>query len=158
MAPGDTHMDTSNLRVCPACGLTEAMSPFGPGRDPNCRACRSRLQKERYHRDPKARTLQIARSMNERMKRHAAVAAFIDPHLIADLIMQSSSCHYCQLPSTEMGRGFHVDHYIPLSAGGEHVLSNLVMCCEMCNRAKWNHSPAKYEQWLQGVAQRLQSL
>lgn len=53
-------MNTNSPRICPICKNTEDVSPFGGGRDPNCRACRSRLQKERYHRDPKARALQIA--------------------------------------------------------------------------------------------------
>ncbi|MFC3859291.1 HNH endonuclease [Deinococcus antarcticus] len=31
---------------------------------------------------------------------------------------------------------FAVDHVVPLSNGGLHVLENLVIACQPCNRAK----------------------
>jgi 5-methylcytosine-specific restriction endonuclease McrA len=54
-----------------------------------------------------------------------------------------TSCHYCKkvAPGTEM----EVDHVIPLSAGGDHDLSNLVVCCESCNHSKYDKLP---EVWL----------
>ena len=38
----------------------------------------------------------------------------------------------------------HMDHFLPLSKGGTHVLSNLVPACKRCNLSKRNHHP---EDW-----------
>jgi len=38
----------------------------------------------------------------------------------------------------------HMDHFLPLSKGGTHVLSNLVPACKRCNFSKRNHHP---EDW-----------
>jgi len=38
----------------------------------------------------------------------------------------------------------HMDHFLPLSKGGTHVLSNLVPACKRCNLSKHNHHP---EDW-----------
>lgn len=51
-------------------------------------------------------------------------------------------CAYCGKPeSSEM---LHIDHFLPVSKGGTHVLSNLVPACETCNYSKRNHHP---EEW-----------
>jgi 5-methylcytosine-specific restriction endonuclease McrA len=34
------------------------------------------------------------------------------------------------------GRVFHIDHVVPLSAGGRHSLDNLVLACAPCNLSK----------------------
>ena len=53
------------------------------------------------------------------------------------------ACHYCKkvAPGTDM----QIDHVIPLSAGGDHDLNNLVVCCESCNCSKKDKLP---EVWL----------
>lgn len=48
-------------------------------------------------------------------------------------------CVYCGLPvaarfSVSDPKGF--DHVVPLSKGGKHELSNLVVCCHRCNSQK----------------------
>ena len=51
-------------------------------------------------------------------------------------------CCYCgKSESEEM---LHIDHFISVSKGGTHVLSNLVPACKTCNFSKRNHHP---EEW-----------
>src|SRR5690606_24742704 len=38
----------------------------------------------------------------------------------------------------EAGESHHVDHVIPVSEGGRHHRSNLVLACAACNRSKGN--------------------
>lgn len=46
---------------------------------------------------------------------------------------QRKQCYWCGAKCDEK---HHVDHYIPLSKGGEHVESNLVIACAPCNLRK----------------------
>lgn len=51
-------------------------------------------------------------------------------------------CAYCGKPeSSEM---LHIDHFLPVSKGGTHVLGNLVPACKTCNYSKRNHHPEKW--------------
>ena len=53
------------------------------------------------------------------------------------------SCHYCKAvaPGTDM----QVDHVIPMSKGGDHDLSNLVVCCSKCNKSKGDKLPEVWQ-------------
>jgi len=42
-------------------------------------------------------------------------------------------CHYCGRPGTAPGVVLHVDHVVPLAAGGTSTEHNLVTACEECN-------------------------
>ena len=57
------------------------------------------------------------------------------------------ACHYCKKVST--GTGMTMDHVIPLSAGGDHDLPNLVVCCLSCNCSKKDKLP---EVWVAQLA------
>lgn len=50
------------------------------------------------------------------------------------------ACHYCKAVSP--GTGMTIDHVIPMSAGGDHDLNNLVVCCKSCNSSKNDKLPA----------------
>ena len=56
------------------------------------------------------------------------------------------ACHYCKKVST--GTDMEIDHVIPMSKGGPHDLSNLVVCCKPCNCSKYNKLP---EVWLSKI-------
>lgn len=45
-------------------------------------------------------------------------------------------CYYCTRSFQEDPEFRSLDHLIPLSRGGSHELSNLVLCCIKCNNAK----------------------
>ena len=51
-------------------------------------------------------------------------------------------CAYCG--KSESDEILHIDHFIPVSKGGTHVLGNLVPACKTCNFSKRNHHP---EEW-----------
>ncbi|WP_425459348.1 HNH endonuclease [Flexivirga caeni] len=53
-------------------------------------------------------------------------------HTSDDLRQQyGQGCYYCGQTPCE-----HLDHYIPLSAGGAHTLDDLRPTCAACNMAK----------------------
>jgi len=57
------------------------------------------------------------------------------------LELQSSAkvCYWCGV--SLKGKKVHIDHYVPLSKGGEHTLSNLVVSCASCNLSKHAKDP-----------------
>ena len=48
-------------------------------------------------------------------------------------------CYWCGI--NLKGKATHIDHYIPISKGGEHTLSNLVASCDKCNLIKHAKDP-----------------
>jgi 5-methylcytosine-specific restriction endonuclease McrA len=52
-------------------------------------------------------------------------------------------CVYCGSPAE------HIDHIIPLSKGGLHILVNLQPTCGRCNKAKGNDSDEDFRKWLE---------
>ena len=48
--------------------------------------------------------------------------------------MYTKLCPQCN--TNLKNKKIHLDHYIPLSKGGEHTLSNLVISCPHCNLSK----------------------
>ena len=57
------------------------------------------------------------------------------------IINNSKSCVYCGQPATT------VDHVIPKSRGGHNGYSNLVPCCQFCNKEKGNMTYDEYMTW-----------
>jgi 5-methylcytosine-specific restriction endonuclease McrA len=51
---------------------------------------------------------------------------------------QAKVCHWC---GKKCAKRFHVDHYVPLSKGGLHVVENLVISCTTCNLEKHAKDP-----------------
>jgi len=51
-------------------------------------------------------------------------------------------CYWCGTPLK--GKKSHIDHYIPLSKGGKHTISNLVMSCASCNLSKGAKMPEEF--------------
>ena len=56
------------------------------------------------------------------------------------LLSESEFCYWC---STKL-KLKQVDHYMPLSRGGEHTLANLVISCPKCNNHKRAKDPIEY--------------
>jgi 5-methylcytosine-specific restriction endonuclease McrA len=46
---------------------------------------------------------------------------------------QKKICYWCGVGCSA---NFHIDHYVPLSRGGKHEISNLVIACKACNLKK----------------------
>lgn len=56
-------------------------------------------------------------------------------------LAQAKYCHWCKIDCTN---NYHIDHYIPLSKGGRHVLTNLVISCPTCNIRKNAKMPEEF--------------
>lgn len=50
------------------------------------------------------------------------------------LVNNTNNCYWCNCKLDK--KDYHIDHYIPLSKGGKHTLSNLVVSCPNCNHTK----------------------
>lgn len=137
-------MEEAAQRRCKVCGREQRLTRFprakstSPGiyYEHKCKDCYARQAREKYQSDPRARALQIARSMNGSMskRRRGRSAEVVDVEALVNLILSASACAYCGVSLSRFG--FAVDHVVPLSNGGLHVLENLVIACQPCNRAK----------------------
>ena len=59
------------------------------------------------------------------------------------MVLQQYCCFYCNTPLDLKDRNTHLDHYMPLSKGGAHSISNVVWSCAACNLTKNNKLPIK---------------
>lgn len=50
-----------------------------------------------------------------------------------------NKCFYCKV-YVKRGVNLHIDHVVPLSAGGPHIIDNLVPACKTCNLKKGKKS------------------
>lgn len=57
----------------------------------------------------------------------------------------TKACHYCRKPLA--CARVAMDHVIPLSKGGLHMMANIVGCCRNCNSRKSNKLNWKPEPW-----------
>lgn len=66
--------------------------------------------------------------------------------LISDMMeLQRGRCAYC---AVSLGKGFHVDHIMPLKRGGPDERSNLQLTCVACNLSKNARHPVEFAQSL----------
>lgn len=56
-------------------------------------------------------------------------------------LAQVKICHWCGIDCAER---FHIDHYMPLSKGGAHEITNLVIACPPCNMSKQAKDPVQF--------------
>ena len=68
------------------------------------------------------------------LKRNATIEPLPDKYEIALYEAQHGLCYYCGTSLAETKQ--HLEHMIPLSRGGAHALSNLVLSCIACNLQK----------------------
>ena len=61
---------------------------------------------------------------------------------LQELYENSNFCYWCN--TNLKNKKIHLDHYIPLSKGGQHTLSNLVVSCPHCNHTKSSKDPIKF--------------
>jgi hypothetical protein len=61
-------------------------------------------------------------------------------------------CEYCSLAQTGQEAAFHIDHVVPVVAGGETVLENLALACVSCSLRKGGRVLARDPQTGEHVA------
>jgi 5-methylcytosine-specific restriction endonuclease McrA len=105
-------------------------------RDP---ARRIAYSKEWIRKNPEKRK---AISMTYKAKRRA-IEKDGDPTSVIFAWVQKTPkvCYWC---STKCKTKYHVDHYKPLSKGGKHEVSNLVIACPTCNLRKNAKDPLEF--------------
>lgn len=82
---------------------------------------------------------------NVRNKRRAKIKdGSVTPQEIRGLIKNVKSCYWCDKKIDK--NNYHLDHFMPLSKGGLHTISNLVIACPTCNLQKNAKDPYKFAQ------------
>lgn len=61
---------------------------------------------------------------------------------LLELQQTAKQCYWCG--TSLKNKVVHIDHYVPLSKGGLHTISNLVVSCAECNRVKGNKPPEEF--------------
>lgn len=61
---------------------------------------------------------------------------------LSEIIKNAKVCYWCR--ESLKNKKIHIDHYIPLSKGGEHTLTNLVVSCSVCNQKKSAKDPIEF--------------
>ena len=56
-------------------------------------------------------------------------------------VKQRGLCAVCGGPVQRKGRQSHVDHVVPLAAGGSVRFGNLQLLCRLCNQRKGAQTP-----------------
>lgn len=97
------------------------------------------LRKKIYARDPAAAK---AAAKNDKHNRRAAKAGGVsNKELRIWQDKQQKVCYWC---GEKCDKEYHIDHYEPLSKGGEHELDNLVIACPRCNLQKSAKDPLDF--------------
>jgi 5-methylcytosine-specific restriction endonuclease McrA len=79
---------------------------------------------------------------NEAQRRARKTAAFVEPVDRSTVYLRDNGrCHVCH--HKVKAKGWHLDHLIPLSKGGEHSYKNVAVACPACNLKRQNTGPAQ---------------
>lgn len=123
------------LRKCRLCGEVKPINEFEKdkrvkgGRTSRCKACKAAL-------NDRARTLYSR--LKHRAKQGGQPLEVTLKELQALFAAFDGKCIYCGADEEETGKPHHTDHIIPVSEGGRHHISNLVLACASCNSSKGN--------------------
>lgn len=60
--------------------------------------------------------------------------------------LQRGCCAICKAPTVKSGKGFHLDHKVPLASGGNNEFGNLQLLCPPCNLSKNARDPVEFMQ------------
>jgi 5-methylcytosine-specific restriction endonuclease McrA len=160
--------------ICCKCGADKPQTEFPVGRT-ECKPCKvaigARNKRLRKVRDPEYRNLlnrqgrewkaknrhkvrawkkasaseRIAKKLRKRKGRTSsnALGRGVTRHCLSLLVLQRGRCAVCRV---DLGRGKHLDHVIPLAAGGRHEVGNFQWLCPSCNLAKSAKHPVEFMQ------------
>lgn len=84
---------------------------------------------------------------NRRRARKYASADHYKASDISDILTkQKGKCAYCRVRLSEVVR--HIDHIVPLAAGGSNGRRNIQILCQPCNQSKSDRDPIVFAQAL----------
>lgn len=132
-----TTMTSKKLRTCRLCGIEKEIDLFEVdnrvkgGRTTRCRECKHGLDD---------RANQLYRRLKRRAEKDGQPLEVTRKELQGLFAAFDGKCIYCDISEEEAGRSHHVDHFIAVSDGGRHCISNLVLACASCNSSKGNDS------------------
>lgn len=98
-------------------------------------------RKKLYHQTKKGK---IARINSKHKRRLMEKSGDVTNEQLLALIKNARNCYWCNCNLEDVK--IHIDHYVPLSKGGEHTLNNLVISCDACNMKKGAKDPIKFAQ------------
>lgn len=82
-------------------------------------------------------------SINSKHKRKSIIKqGNVTTQQLKDLYQNTTNCYWCN--NKFIDNNIHLDHYVPLSKGGQHTISNLVLSCPACNMQKYNKDPIEF--------------
>lgn len=96
-------------------------------------------RKKRYHQTEKGK---MARKNSKHKRRAIEKNGSVTSNQILQLQKNYKTCYWCG--ESLSGKKVHIDHYVPLSKGGLHTISNLVISCEKCNLSKSAKDPIAF--------------
>lgn len=102
------------------------------------------LKNPSYRREYRIRKPELHRAMDARtgaIRRNRKAGGVSSGALKAWIAAQKKVCYWCGLPCKQK---YHIDHYQPLSKGGKHRISNLVIACPTCNLRKSSKDPLEF--------------
>lgn len=83
-----------------------------------------------------------AHQCNAIAKRRFKVLPIPTNDLITLFNSANGKCGYCGTGDYSLG----FDHRIPMYSGGEHSISNLIVCCDRCNKTKGKLSEERFKE------------
>lgn len=88
----------------------------------------------RYPMVPGHREYHIHKARAREYDRDCESDGTLTPSVVGRLFAEAKVCPYCNVEMSP--RVKELDHVMPLSKGGKHSITNVVVCCRPCNRAK----------------------
>mgnify|MGYP005996261887 CR=1 FL=1 len=140
------------MKTCFECGFRLSFDEFsfGPnGRDkkrPYCKCCEA--AKAKVYSDKPDRMEQI------RLTDDGSITVKI----LSDMLRHAEHCDHCGVKMTQnypvTPSNKTIDHYVPLSRGGKHILSNITIMCLSCNSAKQTRTLDEFSRVKKKMVQR----
>lgn len=100
----------------------------------------------RYHADEAFRAREAVKLERLKPARSALIAGTDDgslgPDVVRRLFAFAKCCYYCH--GEMIGRAKSLDHKTPLSRGGAHSITNVVVACKTCNFSKGSKTEAEF--------------
>lgn len=94
---------------------------------------------KRAHEYNKLPAVNAVRKFRDHKRRKIQNEGDVTSQQILELQQNAKTCYWCKC--SLRGVIMHLDHYEPLSKGGRHTISNLVVSCQKCNHKKYAKDP-----------------